>query len=48
MKLMSLGALNGNCTRFGAVSGDGLPREKYRRGREILCCLVENWTEEVE
>jgi hypothetical protein len=40
----------GNCARFGAVNGDGLPRQKDRREREsvcvLLCCLAENWTEE--
>jgi len=30
----------GNCAWFGAVSGDGLPREKDRRGRERECVCV--------
>jgi len=33
----------GNCARFGAVNGDGLPRQKDRRERErvcVCCCAV--------
>jgi len=29
----------GNCARFGAVSRDGLPREKDRRERECVAVL---------
>jgi len=29
----------GNCARFGAVSRDGLPREKDRR-ESVCCCAV--------
>ena len=30
----------GNCARFGAVSCDGLPREKDRRERVCVCVCV--------
>ena len=35
-----------NCAWFGAVSGDGLQRERRIGERALLCCLAENWTEE--